>query len=152
MADFPVCPSSERTKSELPPVLPRCRQSRKILPQSRFRKPFRRNTFKFDRLCRTIPQSLRDSSLYTREPLPRPPACFGTIPSGAGQKRPHISGARLGRPPCGPRLCPGPCPVSIVNFSKELPALGYGQFIAAVVFFVLGVALDPVAGDAVLFT
>ena len=24
-----------------------------------------------------------------------------TIPSGAGQKRPHISGARLGRPPCG---------------------------------------------------
>ena len=52
------------------PVLPRCRQTRKILPQSRFREPFCRNTFKFDRLYRTIPQSLRDSSLYTREPFP----------------------------------------------------------------------------------
>ena len=69
MADFPVCPSSERTESKLPSVLPRCRQTRKILPQNRFREPFRRNTFRFDRLYRTIPQSLRDSSLYTKEPF-----------------------------------------------------------------------------------
>ena len=30
-----------------------------------------------------------------------PPPHHGTIPSGAGQKRLHISCARLGRPPCG---------------------------------------------------
>ena len=30
------------------------------------------------------------------------PNCDRTIPSGAGQKRVHISCARLGRPPCGP--------------------------------------------------
>ena len=91
--------------------------------------PFRRNIVFIEGSYRTIPQSLRDSSLYTREPLPRPPVHFGTIPSG--------------------ELSIFNCPLSIV---KELPALGYGQFVAAVVFFVLGVALDPVAGDAVLFT
>ena len=29
------------------------------------------------------------------------PNCYRSTPSGAGQKRPHISCARLGRPPCG---------------------------------------------------
>ena len=62
------------------PVLPRCSQTRKILPQSRFRKPFRRYISKIDRLYRTIPQSLRASSLYTREPLGvrHPPAFLST--------------------------------------------------------------------------
>lgn len=41
---------------------------------------------------------------------------------------------------------------SIVNFSKELPAFRHGKLVAAVIFFVLGMALDPVAGDLVKFT
>ena len=61
MVDFPVCPSSERTMSVLPPILPRRRQNWKILLQSRFREPFRRYTSKVERLYRTIPPSLRDS-------------------------------------------------------------------------------------------
>ena len=68
-------------------------------------------------------------ALYTREPFPRPPAHFGTIQGG--------------------ELSIFNCPLSIV---KELPALGNRQLVAAVVFFVLGVALDPVAGDLMLFT
>ena len=62
------------------PILSRCRQIRKILPQSRFRVPFRQTVVFIGRLYRTIPQSLRDSSLYTREPLGvrHPPAFLST--------------------------------------------------------------------------
>ena len=38
------------------------------------------------------PNSLTNSNLSNHR----------TIPSGAGQERPHIFSARLGRPPCGP--------------------------------------------------
>ena len=72
MADFPGCPSSERTMSVLPPILPMHRQNGKIQPQNRFCEPSRQAIVLIERLYCTIPQSLRDSSLYTREPLPRP--------------------------------------------------------------------------------
>ena len=52
MVDFPVCPSSERIALYLI--------------------PFRRFSLRIGSFHCTIPQSLRDSSLYTREPLPRP--------------------------------------------------------------------------------
>ena len=83
------------------PILPRCRQNRKILPQSRFREPFRRYTSKVERLYRTIPQSLRDSSLYTREPL----ACPIVHPHTVGQtvqQIPNLSLCRV-KPVCKKR-------------------------------------------------
>ena len=72
MADFPVCPSSERTMSVLPPF---CRGA--IKTGRFYRKVVSANLFadtlsKSKGLYRTLPQSLRASYLYTREPLPRP--------------------------------------------------------------------------------
>ena len=54
------------------PILPMHRQNRKIQPQNRFCEPSRKTIVLIERLYCTIPQSLRASSLYTREPLPRP--------------------------------------------------------------------------------
>ena len=48
------------------------RQNGKIQPQNRFCEPSRQAIVLIERLYCTIPQSLCDSSLYTREPLPRP--------------------------------------------------------------------------------
>ena len=54
-----------------------------------------------DSLIVHCPLSIVNCQLNSNLPYHR------TIPSGAGQKRPRISGARLGRPPCGQILiCP----------------------------------------------
>ena len=60
------------------------------------------------------------------------------MPSGADNERGVV-----------PELSIFNCPLSIV---KELPAFRYGQLVTAVILFVLGVALDPMAGDLMLFT
>ena len=71
MADFPVCPSSEPTMSVLPPfcrgIVKIGRFYRKVVSASLFADTLSKSKG----LYRTIPQSLRDSSLYTREPLTR---------------------------------------------------------------------------------
>ena len=61
MVDFHIPPSSERTVS--------------------FMAPFRRSVAFTILLYRTIPQSLRDSSLYTREPFRLSARFYSTIRS-----------------------------------------------------------------------
>ena len=86
MADFPVCPSSERAMSVLPPF---CRCA--VKTERFYRKVVSANLFadtlsKSKGLYRTIPQSLRDSSLYTREPW----ACPIFHPHTVGQTAQQI--------------------------------------------------------------
>ncbi len=101
MADFPVCPSSERIMSVLPPF---CRGA--VKTERFYRKVVSANLFadtlpKSKGLYRTIPQSLRDSSLYTREPL----ACPIVHPHTVGQtvqQIPNLSLCRV-KPVCKKR-------------------------------------------------
>ena len=159
MVDFPVCPSFERTMSVLPhfayPSSERAKLQCSLFAGTLYSlkdrtaqslRPSGPAPFTQGSLSRVHPRTLERYragqtqmkptacmptllALYTRDPLPHSPAHFGTIQGG--------------------ELSIFNCPLSIV---KELPALGNRQLVAAVVFFVLGVALDPVAGDPVKFT